>query len=186
MTTGAIRNKQLLDNLRDIWTCEVPIVIRSARHEDLAKLEWFGSYAHFRNLYQRTWLDHEAGRRLMIVADLHNFPVAQVWLDVIPNDFAYLYAFRVFEPLRGLGIGTKLMQAAHQLAWQHGYRQVQLAVEKSNHAARRLYERHGYQIFGQQVDVWSYTDQYGVVQWVEEDVYKMRRWLHTNDQGHSS
>ncbi len=52
-----------------------------------------------------------------------------------------------------------------------------LAVEKVNRAARRLYERHGYQVFSQRVDVWSYTDQHGIVHWVQEDVFGMQAWL---------
>lgn len=155
----------------------LPIVIRFATAEDLPKLEWHGAYAHFRDLYQRTWRNHEAGQRLMVVADLRGFPVGQVWLDVTPSEYAYLYALRVMEPLRGSGIGTALINTANDLARQYGYGQIQLAVEKVNRAARRLYERHGYQVFSQRVDVWSYTDQHGIVHWVQEDVFGMQAWL---------
>lgn len=153
------------------------VIIRSARAEDLPKLEWFGAFAHFRQLYQRTWRDHQAGRRLMLVADLNGFPVGQVWVDVIPTDYAYLYALRVMEPLQGTGIGTRLIASAEALARGHSYRQIQLAVEKTNTRARRLYERLGYRIFSQRVDVWSYTDQHGETHWVQEDVYGMRKML---------
>jgi ribosomal protein S18 acetylase RimI-like enzyme len=153
------------------------VTIRPAHAEDLAKLEWFGAYAHFRDLYRRTWLDHQAGRRLMLVADLHGFPVGQVWLDVMPSEYAYLYALRVMEPLRGLGLGSNLIGSAEALARSYGYRQIQLAVEKRNEAARRLYERLGFQIFTQRVDVWSYTDHHGQTHWVQEDVYGMRKVL---------
>src|SRR3712207_4978504 len=130
------------------------MIIRSIRAEDLPKLEWFGAFAHFRDLYQRTWHDHQAGRRLMLVADLNSFPVGQVWVDCTPSDYAYLYALRVMEPLQGLGIGTRLIASAEALARGHYYRQIQLAVEKTNIGARRLYERLGYQVFSQRVDVW--------------------------------
>ena len=153
------------------------VTLRAARAEDLPKLEWFGAYAHFRDLYQRTWRDHQAGRRLMLVADLNDFPVGQVWLDVTPNEYAYLYALRVMEPLRGLGLGTQLIETAAALARSQGYRQIQLAVEKTNDPARRLYERLGFRIFAQRTDNWSYTDQHGKVNWVREDVYIMRRAL---------
>ncbi len=153
------------------------IVIRSVRAEDLPKLEWFGAFAHFRQLYQRTWRDHQAGRRLMLVADLNGFPVGQVWLDVIPSDYAYLYALRVMEPLQGVGIGSRLIASAEALARSHSYRQIQLAVEKSNARARRLYERLGYRVFSQRVDVWSYTDHHGETHWVQEDVFGMRKML---------
>src|SRR3989337_237948 len=86
--------------------------VRAASQLWSARLEVFGAYSHFRDLYQRTWLDHLAGRRLMLVADLNDFPIGQVWLDIVPADFAYLYALRVMEPFQGLGIGTRLIQSA--------------------------------------------------------------------------
>jgi ribosomal protein S18 acetylase RimI-like enzyme len=151
------------------------VVIRGARADDLSKLEWFGAYAHFRDLFTRTWRDHQAGRRLMLVADLQDFPVGQVWLDVTPHDYAYLYALRVMEPLQGLGLGTRLIGSAETLARSHGYRQVHLAVERSNTGACRLYERLGFRIFNQRVDAWSYVDHHGQTHWVQEDVYGMRK-----------
>lgn len=153
------------------------VAIRAARERDLARLEWFGAYSHFRDLYQRTWIDHLAGRRLMLVADLNDFPIGQVWLDVVPAEFAYLYALRVMEPFQGLGIGTRLLQSAEELARSHRYRQIQLAVERSNSRARRLYERLGFQAFTQRVDAWSYTDQHGQIHWVQEDVFVLRKLL---------
>ena len=153
------------------------VVVRPACAEDLPKLEWFGAYTHFRELYRRTWRDHQAGRRLMVVADLGGFPIGQVWLDVTPNDYAYLYALRVMEPFRGLGIGTRLIESVEALARSHGFRQIHLAVEKSNPRARQLYERLGFRAFCDRVDVWSYTDHVGHTHWVQEDVYGMRKML---------
>ncbi len=153
------------------------IVVRAAYHEDLSKLEWFGAYAHFRDLYQRTWRDHLANRRLMMVADLNGFPVGQVWVDVTPHTYAYLYALRVMEPFQSLGIGSALIETAQIIARAKNYRVIQLAVERSNTGARRLYERHGFRIFTQRIDHWSYTDHHGNIQWVQEDVYGMEKHL---------
>jgi ribosomal protein S18 acetylase RimI-like enzyme len=153
------------------------VTIRAARASDLSRLEWFGAYAHFRDLYQRTWIDHLAGRRLMLVADLNDFPIGQVWLDVVPADFAYLYALRVMEPFQNFGIGTRLIQSAEELARSYQYRQIQLAVERNNVGAQRLYDRIGFQAFTQRVDTWSYTDHLGQVHWVQEDVFVMRKLL---------
>jgi ribosomal protein S18 acetylase RimI-like enzyme len=153
------------------------MTIRAARIEDLKKLEWFGAYAHFRDLYQRTWRDHVASRRLMMVADLNTFPVGQVWVDVTPHTYAYLYALRVMEPFQGLGIGTALIETAEEIARGRGYHVIQLAVERSNTSARRLYERQGFRIFTQRVDHWSYTDHHGNIQWVQEDVFGMQKEL---------
>jgi ribosomal protein S18 acetylase RimI-like enzyme len=79
--------------------------------------------------------------------------------------------------LRGIGIGTALLHVGDHVAREHGLPQIQLAVEKSNTAARHLYERVGYEIFTQRVDVWSYVDHENQTHWVHEDVYGMRKWL---------
>jgi ribosomal protein S18 acetylase RimI-like enzyme len=81
------------------------------------------------------------------------------------------------EPLQGLGIGTRLITSVETLARSHGYYQIQLAVERANLGALRLYERLGFSIFNQRVDIWSYVDQFGETQWVQEDVYGMQKAL---------
>lgn len=167
-----------IDEYRDIL---LRIHFRAVRAEDLPKLEWFGSLAHWRDINQRTFKDHQAGLRLMFVADLNNFPVGQVVIDVTTRTYAYLYALRVLEPLRGLGIGTALLKLGDRVACEHGFDQIHLAVEKSNIRARRLYERHGYHIFTERVDVWSYVDHHGQTHWVQEDVFGMRKLLSLED-----
>jgi ribosomal protein S18 acetylase RimI-like enzyme len=177
MTLQSLRGKALADAIYEPLDAHMHLVVRAVRADDLAKLEWFGTMAHWRNVTRRTFSDHQAGQRLMFVADFNDFPVGQVVIDVTPREYAYLYALRVMDPLRGLGIGTALLRVGDYVAHEHGLRQIQLAVEKSNTAARRLYERVGYEIFTQRVDVWSYVDQHNQTHWVHEDVYGMRKWL---------
>lgn len=52
-------------------------------------------------------------------------------------------AIAVVEGQRGLGIGTRLMEAIHKRARQEGITRISLSVEPDN-PARRLYERLGY------------------------------------------
>lgn len=177
MALQSLRGKPLADAVYEPIDLRMRLVLRAVHADDLPKLEWFGTMSHWRNVVLRTFNDHQRGQRLMFVADFRNFPVGQVVIDVTPRDYAYLYALRVMDPLRGLGIGTALLHIGDRIAREHGYGQIQLAVEKSNVAARRLYERVGYEIFTQRVDVWSYVDQYEQTQWVHEDVYGMRKWL---------
>ncbi len=171
------RGKVFADAVDESFDVTMPMRIRAVRAADLPKLEWFGSLAHWRDVNRRTFNDHQQGLRLMFVADLHSFPVGQVVIDVSSHEFAYLYALRVLEPFQGLGVGTRLISMGDQVARGHGFRQIHLAVEKSNTGARRLYERMGYEIFTQRVDVWSYVDQHGQTNWVHEDVYGMRKQL---------
>ena len=61
--------------------------------------------------------------------------------------YLYLDDFSVSGPCRNQGIGTALLGAAEQYAEEIGVSAVLLHVEKSNAAARRLYERRGYTLF---------------------------------------
>jgi len=51
----------------------------------------------------------------------------------------------VTAPQRGRGIGTTLLQSAFQAARARGCRRITLLTEADNAAARRFYERHGFQ-----------------------------------------
>jgi ribosomal protein S18 acetylase RimI-like enzyme len=177
MALQSLRGKAFADAVNEPVDVRMHMVVRGVRADDLSKLEWFGTMSHWRNVTRRTFNDHLAGQRLMFVVDINDFPVGQVVIDVTPRDYAYLYALRVMEPLRGLGIGTALLRTGDLVAREHGFRQIQLAVEKSNTAARRLYERFGYDIWTQRVDVWSYVDHQDQTHWVHEDVYGMRKWV---------
>ncbi len=177
MALQSLHGKALADVVYEPFNVQMHVAIRAVRSDDLPKLEWFGTMAHWRNVTRRTFNDHQLGQRLMFVADYKDFPIGQVVIDVTPREYAYLYALRVMEPLRGLGIGTALLRIGDYVAREHGYQQIQLAVEKSNIAARRLYERFGYEIFTQRSDVWSYVDHHNETHWVHEDVYGMRKWL---------
>lgn len=57
---------------------------------------------------------------------------------------AHLRWFIVAEPLRGTGAGKRLLQAALQFCAERGYRQVKLWTFDQLHAARHLYEQHGF------------------------------------------
>src|SRR5207302_8440273 len=56
------------------------VLIRLCRAEDLPQLEWFGMYAHHREILRDAFARHMRGDNLMLVADLNDFPVAQAWL----------------------------------------------------------------------------------------------------------
>lgn len=177
MTAQSLRGKAFADSMHNIVDATAHILFRAVRAEDLPKLEWFGSLAHWRDVNRRTFNDHQAGQRLMFVADHRDFPVGQAVIDVTSHEYAYLYALRVLGPFQGLGIGSELIRIGDQTARAHGFRQIQLAVEKTNTGARRLYERMGYEIWTQRVDVWSYVDHHNHMHWVHEDVYGMRKML---------
>jgi ribosomal protein S18 acetylase RimI-like enzyme len=163
---------------------EMPIILRAATLEDLPKLEWYGQYKHFRNLFRRTYREQEAGHRIMLVADSNNFPIGHVFIQFKdPDDIfddsgrAYLYSFRVMEMFRGHGVGTWLLQEAENITLDRGLQWMTIAVAKDNHGARRLYERIGYHIYSEDSGRWSYLDHKGIVRHVNEPCWMLQKQL---------
>jgi ribosomal protein S18 acetylase RimI-like enzyme len=160
------------------------VTVRLARHDDLPKLEWYGQYRHFRVLYQRSFREQEAGRRLMLVADSGGFPVGHIFISLRPglggaSPYAYFYAFRVMEMLRGLGIGKFLLDHAESAAIKHAYQRAVIAVAKDNTRAQALYERRGYAVYAEDAGRWSYPDHEGVIRHVSEPCWLLEKRLYT-------
>ena len=70
-------------------------------------------------------------------------PLVELELRV-PGSF-YINALATYPEYRGLGLGTKLLEAAHILATEAGCEKLSLEVFNQNEAAVRLYEHHGFQ-----------------------------------------
>jgi GNAT superfamily N-acetyltransferase len=167
------------------YSVTLPIHFRAAEAADLPKLEWYGQYAHYRNLFRRAYREQIQGRRLMLLADCQSFPIGHVFIQFTSNNpviadgrqRAYLYSFRVMEMFRGRGIGTRLLAEAEHITRSRGMQVVTLAVSKENPGALRLYERLGYEIFADEAGRWSYTDHNGVIQNVNEPCWLLEKWL---------
>ena len=117
----------------------LPVVIRVATQQDLPRLEWYGQYIHFRNLFRRAYRDQQLGTRLMLVADCNGFPIGHVFVlfmdDEQNNKQAYLYSLRVMDMFHSQGIGTHLLMEAEAHVLSRGYRYLTIAAAKTNHAA---------------------------------------------------
>jgi ribosomal protein S18 acetylase RimI-like enzyme len=70
-------------------------------------------------------------------------PLEELELKV-PGTF-YINALAAYPEYRGLGLGTRLLEAARTLASEAGCNELSLEVFEQNEGAVRLYERHGYQ-----------------------------------------
>ncbi len=55
------------------------------------------------------------------------------------EDVVYCYELQLHESLRGIGIGSRLMNEMHKLGREHGYRKAMLTVFTANKAAIRFY-----------------------------------------------
>jgi GNAT superfamily N-acetyltransferase len=157
------------------------ITMRLATRADLPKLEWHGQYRHFRRLFHRTFREQQAGRRLMLLADLNNFPIGQVFIHFrrpsTAYSCAYLYSFRVMEMFRGYGIGSQLLESAEEVVRSRNFSRAIIAVSKENNGARRLYHRLGYALCGEDPGHWSYLDHQGKVCHVHEPCWILEKYL---------
>jgi len=166
-------------------TVEIPVTLRMAVRADLAKLEWYGQYTHYRQLFRRAFRDQQAGRRFILVATTNDFPVGMVIIQLQSNERkvadgvtrAYLYSLRVMEMFRGHGIGTRLILEAEAILRERGITWTTIAVAKDNPHARRLYERLGYSIFAEDTGQWSYIDHKGESRVVNEPCWILEKQI---------
>lgn len=161
------------------------VTIRPLKSADLPKLELDGQFAKFRTLFKRAYRDQLEGRRLMLVAERGDEIVARLFILFNSADFtiadgetrAYLYSFFVVPVLRGLGLGTHMVEHAEHLLLERGFRYATIAVAKDNEGALKLYQRLGYLIQREDPGRWSYTDHLGQVQRVYEPCWIMEKRL---------
>jgi ribosomal protein S18 acetylase RimI-like enzyme len=169
---------------RHALTLNLNIVFRLADRSDLPKLEWGSQYVHFRRMFQETYSDQLANRRLMLLADLDGYPVGQIFIQLdSPSGWlfsgrrGYLYSLRVIEPLQRHGIGTALISEAERLLIQRQHGTVSIAAAKDNPDARRLYERLAYKVVSEDDGRWSYIDHHGRTQHVVEPCWILEKYL---------
>lgn len=159
------------------------VIFRLAQPEDLPKLEWYGKYTHFRRVFQRTYQEQLRGERLMLLADVNGFPIGQIFIQLNSRDdfsgrkHAYLYSLRVMDAFQRQGLGSALLREAEALLRERDYSSVSIAAAKENVAARRLYERHGFQVTAEDAGRWSYVDHEGVTHYVNEPCWILEKSL---------
>ncbi len=167
-------------------TIELPLTLRIATKKDLPALEWYGQYTHYRNLFRRAFREQRRGNRLMLLADCRDFPIGYIFirLDCKNKNHwyerykrAHLYSFRVMEMFQGQGIGTRLIREAETIATERGFYSTTIAVAKENAQARRLYERLGYLIIGENSGHWSYLDHKGRIRRIHEPCWLLQKTL---------
>ena len=152
----------------------VEIVVRDLAASDCTPLEWHGG-EDFREWYRSQWRNHCEATVRVLVADFNDFPIGQVAVHwhgkpthpTVPD----VQSLRVFEAFRGLGLGTMLLDCAENVVRERGFSSVSLSVALDNPRAQKLYERRGYQIFGDIYhDEWQYLNARGETQIVREEV----------------
>ena len=123
-------------------TAEHPsVTIRRCEERDLQHFAAFGSERHVEHC-RATFGE---GVPILVAVDAYDVPVAKVHVRLdAEREAAWIEAAAVMPELQRRGIGTALIRAAEALAAENGFPAVELGVEDSNPAARRLYERLDY------------------------------------------
>lgn len=162
------------------------IVFRQVKHTDLPALEWDGEYKHLRNVYKSAYERQLKGRSKLWIAELQNFGlIGQVFIQLFSTrvdlangtDRAYLYAFRIKEPFRNSGLGTRLLNLVEQDLFNEHFLEVTLNVAKDNPKAIHFYQKNGYKIVSEETGEWSYRDHNDVIRLVTEPAWKMIKKL---------
>lgn len=155
-------------------------LIRTCRSEDLHALEWDRMFHHHREIFERTFAEHLAGRQVMLVADVNGAPIGQAWIDLFEaraRMAGLIWAVRVHPAFHGRGLGTMLLQRSERVIRAHRLTAAELVVETSNDTARRLYERCGYSVTNRQLQTYSYKVPGSGLYEHELDVFQMRKEL---------
>lgn len=162
------------------------LTIRHATRQDLPDLEWNGEFTHFRRLYQDIFESAERGDAILWVVELDQVGlIGQVFVQLRSGRLeladgvwrAYIYGFRVRTAYRRQGLGAYLLGVIEADLVRRGFRQAVLNVNQDNEGARRLYERHGYQVVAPEAGRWSYIDHRGQRRTVNEPAWRMEKEL---------
>ncbi|MDD5467405.1 MAG: N-acetyltransferase [Anaerolineales bacterium] len=174
--------------IHDPFTAQV--IFRHVEEADLPALEWEGTFSHFRRLYQDVFQASQRQEALLWMAEAPGIGlIGQLFVQLLSaqreladgSTRAYIFGFRIRPGYRGRGVGSKLLVQVEDDLVQRGYESVILNVNQDNQLAQKFYTRHGYQVVGFEPGKWSYIDQFGQRQMVNEPAWRMEKRL-TNSE----
>ena len=108
------------------------------------------------------WVERQHQSEIYVaVAELEGVPVGRVGVDFVRRageGAAHVWSAHVEPTHQSRGIGTALMIHLEEVARSRGAELIMLGVAKDNDGARRLYERLGYHVCGEEVNSWTFPD----------------------------
>ena len=147
----------------------MPLLIRRGGAQDIRFLRDMLHHAYYWrervpgslvSRYVRGW--GRAGDTAVIALE-NGFPVGAAWFRLFTEaepGYGFVdertpeLAIAVVPSKRGHGIGEELLVALVERARATGYEALSLSVEPGN-PARKLYERHGFEVVGQGSEAWT-------------------------------
>ncbi len=142
-----------------------------------------------RQKHDQRWQEQEKGNAVYLIAHQQSQPVGHAFLKWHGATDPHVVEHRnvscpdmedifVLGEWRNHGIGTTLIGMAESLVIAQGFQHIGLSVGIENPAARRLYERLGYQDvgFGEYMEQGTYLDEQGNLHvWEERCVYLIKQ-----------
>ena len=147
----------------------MPLLIRRGGAQDIRFLRDMLHHAYYWrervpgslvSRYVRGW--GRAGDTAVIALE-NGFPVGAAWFRLFTGaepGYGFVdertpeLAIAVVPSKRGHGVGEELLVALVERARASGYEALSLSVEPGN-PARKLYERHGFEVVGQGPEAWT-------------------------------
>jgi GNAT superfamily N-acetyltransferase len=154
------------------------LAVDDLTHTDLDKISWSGGPLHPK--YVEEALNRVPGGEVeyLAVRAPSGWPVAIGGIDYAAEEGAgTLWQLATHPRLRGLGLGTRLITEAEKRIQDRGLEWARLSVEDDNGRARALYERLGYEKYGDGQESWNQVDETGNVYTHHADVALMNKRL---------
>ena len=132
--------------------------------EDLSKFDGLGNASHIEHVRKALKRTGPGGDLdYLVVRASNGQPIAKGAVDYNSNKGAgTLIQLTTIHELRGLGLGSYIIEKLEDKIRQRGIYTAILGVEVDNQDAKRLYERLGYEEFGSTQESWEETDEYGI------------------------
>ena len=168
------------DDVLERDSLSVSLIIRLARAEDLPLLEWYGLHRPHREIIATAFAMQERGNGAMILTEVNGFPAGQICIDFARKrryGRATFWALRVFPPLRGVGLGKRLMNSAERCTLDHGFTEAELGVDRDNGGVLGFYDRLGYTVRGTEKGHYSYRSPEGEAMHMPIDQWILRKRL---------
>ena len=94
-----------------------------------------------------------------------------MWIII---DEAHVTNIAIRSGFRGKGLGSLLLTEMKKTASNFGAVRMTLEVRVSNHAAQKLYEKHGFEASGIRPNYYSDNNEDAVIMWAEFDQERMK------------
>jgi len=154
------------------------LVVNDLTLEDLNDIEWSGGPLHPESVRKALERKNNGEVDYLTVRAPNGKPITIGGVDYkARKGTGTMWQLATMESLRGLGLGTKLIESLEQKIKGKGLKVATLSVEKDNPLARALYERLGYDIFDHDQESWEELDENGQPYTYVAEVDLMRKEL---------